>query len=292
MKNFIPALVLLLSFLFISCQQRKEKSSDEKLLTVSILPQKTILQEIAGEKFMINVLVPEEGNHETYEPTARQMAETGKSVAYFKIGYLDFEMNWLDKLAQNYSNMRVFNTSENIDLIAGEEVTHGDHAHAGGVDPHIWLSVSAVRIQAENMARGLIEIDPENSTVYETNLNRFSAGLDTLDQQIREILGASQTRCFMIYHPSLGYFARDYHLEQISIEEDGKEPSPAYMKQLIDVAGEKKIGTIFVSSQFNKQSALTIASQINARVEEFNPIHPDWRNNLLSIAGQIAGSSQ
>ncbi|MBW6489713.1 MAG: zinc ABC transporter substrate-binding protein [Lentimicrobium sp.] len=260
-------------------------------MTVSILPQKTFLEEIAGDKFRINVLIPEEGNHETYEPTARQMTETGKSNAYFKLGHLDFELNWLDKLVQNYPDMKVFNTSKNISLISGKEIIHGDHLHAGGIDPHIWLSVSAVRLQAENMTMGLTELDPDNAEFYKTNLTLFKASLDSLDQQIREILAASDARSFMIYHPSLGYFARDYDLEQIAIEEEGKEPSPAYMKKLIDIAAEKKIGTVFVSSQFNKQSALTIASQINAKVEEFNPIETDWKNNMISIARQIAGSS-
>lgn len=288
-------LLLLTLFAFVilsSCNTAKSPENEAKIITVSILPQKTILEHIAGDKFQVNVLIPEEGNHETYEPTARQMAETGKSIAYFKLGHLDFELNWLDKLVQNYPDMKVVNTAKRLDLIVGEEIVHGDHVHAGGVDPHIWLSVSTVRVQAENMTKGLIELDPENTSFFEANLTRFAASLDSLDQQIREILATSETRSFMIYHPSLGYFARDYDLEQIAIEQEGKEPSPAYMKQLIDIAAEKNIGTIFVSSQFNKQSALTIAGQINAKVEEFNPISPDWHNNMLSIARQIAGSSR
>ncbi len=94
----------------------------------------------------------------------------------------------------------------------------------------------------------------------------------------------------MIFHPSLAYFARDYNLEQIPIEEEGKEPSPAYMRQLIDIAREKEITTIFISSQFNNQSAVTIARQLNARVEEFNPSSPDWSNNMRSIAQKLAGT--
>jgi zinc transport system substrate-binding protein len=293
--NMNKPLILLTIFAFAilsSCNNAQIPENEAKIITVSILPQKTILEEIAGDKFQVNVLIPEEGNHETYEPTARQMAETGKSVAYFKLGHLDFEVNWLDKLVQNYPDMKVVNTANRLELIVGEEIVHGDHVHAGGVDPHIWLSVSTVRVQAENMTKGLMELDPENAEFFEANLTRFSASLDSLDQQIREILATSETRSFMIYHPSLGYFARDYDLEQIAIEQEGKEPSPAYMKQLIDIAAEKNIGTIFVSSQFNKQSALTIAGQINAKVEEFNPISPDWHNNMLSIARQIAGSSR
>ncbi|NTW26636.1 MAG: zinc ABC transporter solute-binding protein, partial [Lentimicrobium sp.] len=167
-----------------------------------------------------------------------------------------------------------------------------DHRHEGGIDPHTWLSVSAARIQAGNILKGLNTIDPENETYYQANYNNFLIELDSLDSKIKNILAASDTRSFMIYHPSLAYFARDYKLEQIAIEQEGKEPSPAYMKELIDIAAEKKIRTIFISSQFNRQSAVTIAEQLNARVEEFNPSSPDWGNNLLLIAKKLAGSAE
>lgn len=291
MNKILPLFGLLAMLALGSCQNNSPSSTEKQILTVSILPQKTVLEEIAGDKFVVNVLIPEDGNHETYEPTARQMAETGKSVAYFKLGHLDFEINWLDKVQMNYPGMKFFDTSEGLELIQGEEIHHGDHVHAGGIDPHIWLSVSAMRIQAGNMLRGLISIDPGNKAYYEANYAGFESSLDSLDQMIQEKISSSAVKSFFIYHPSLGYFARDYGLEQIAIEQDGKEPSPAYMKELIDLAKQKNITTIFVSSQFSKQSALTIAGQLNASVEEFNPVAPDWKANMLGIASKIAGSS-
>ena len=283
---FIVFVIVVLS----SCSSNQGRSSDEKVITVSILPQKTILSRISGDKFTINVLIPEEGNHETYEPTAQQMAETGKSIAYFKLGQLDFEINWLNKLTGNYPEMQHFDTSEGLELIRGEEMVHGDHVHAGGVDPHIWLSVQAVKIQAENMCKGLKILDPDNAAYYDTNYRHFSVELDSLDRQIKVILETSGTRYFMIFHPSLGYFARDYNLNQIPIELEGKERSPAYMKQLIDLGREKQIKAIFVSSQFSNQSALAIAGQLNASLVDFNPVDPKWKENMLYIAGKIAGT--
>lgn len=287
----IPFTIFVIAVLS-SCSSNQSKSSDKKVITVSILPQKAILSRISGDIFTINVLIPEEGNHETYEPTAQQMVETGKSVAYFKLGYLDFEVNWLSRLTENYPEMQLFDTSEDLELIRGEEVVHGDHMHHGGIDPHIWLSVKAVKVQAANMLKGLKVLDAPNSAYYEANYKQFSAELDSLDQQIKEIIETSGTREFMIFHPSLGYFARDYQLNQIPIELEGKEPSPAYMKQLIDLAREKQIRAIFVSSQFNTQSALTIAGQLGAEIVEFNPVDPDWETNMLYIANKIAGTNR
>lgn len=291
-KSIHSLLFIILIAAFSSCSPTPGASSDSKVITVSILPQKTILSDIAGDKFTINVLIPEEGNHETYEPTAQQMAETGKSIAYFKLGHLDFEIIWLKKLTGNYPDMKMFDTSEGLQLIQGKEVVHGDHAHHGGIDPHIWLSVQAVKIQADNMRKGLKILDPDNAAYYDTNYFRFRDELDSLDRQISAILEKLETRDFMIFHPSLGYFARDYNLNQIPIELEGKEPSPAYMKKLIDLGREKQIKAIFVSNQFSSQSALAIAGQLNATLVEFNPVDANWKANMLYIAEKIAGIGQ
>jgi zinc transport system substrate-binding protein len=290
-RTFLFILILLITGLW-ACQNRGPSASAGLTATVTILPQKYILGKISGDKFRINVLIPEEANHETYEPTARQMIETGNSTVYFKVGHLDVEKSWLGKLAESNRGMKIFDTSEGYDLMSGEAHEHDNHAHEGGIDPHTWLSVSGVRVQAANMLKGLIEVDPENAGYYKSNYALFVTSLDSLDKEIRLILNSAGTESFMIYHPSLGYFARDYNLHQIAIEQEGKEPSPAYMKTLIDLAREKNITTIFISSQFNKQSAVTIASQLNARVEEFNPSAPDWGNNLVSIAKKIAGAAK
>jgi len=292
MLRYLISLLLPGVFFLTSCRNQSAVDQKDKVITVTILPQKYILGHLAGDKFRINVLIPEEANHETYEPTARQMIETGNSSAYFKVGYLDVEKSWLGKLAGSNPGLKIFDTSEGYDLMSGGDHGHHGHAHEGGTDPHIWLSVSGARCQAGNILKALTLIDPGNTAYYKDNHLRFMASLDSLDLAIRNILVAEKANCFMIYHPSLGYFARDYNLTQIPIEQEGKEPSPAYMKELIDIAREKKINTIFISSQFNKQNAVTIASQLNARVEEFNPSSPDWSNNLVSIARKIAGTAE
>jgi zinc transport system substrate-binding protein len=281
----------ILTVILDSCRNTLPDNDKEKVITVTILPQQYVLSKIAGDKFRINVLIPEDANHETYEPTARQMVETGKSMAYFKVGHLDVEKSWLGRIGESNPGMKIYDTSEGFDLIRGEAHMHGDHVHEGGIDPHTWLSVSGLKAQADNILKGLKEIDPENAGFYKSNHTHFSASLDSLDREIRSILDSAGTESFMIYHPSLGYFARDYNLTQIAIEQEGKEPSPAYMKELIDLARQKKINTIFISSQFNKQSAVTIAEQINAKVEEFNPSSPDWSKNMGSIARKITGTT-
>lgn len=302
--------LVLLSLLFLfGCNDTKIKSTPDTI-TVSILPQKYILEQIAGDKYQINVLVPDGSGPETYEPTAMQMQEVSRSKACIITGLLDFEKSWLTKISEQYPELQVINTSTRVDLIEGHEGDEGDegaeghathevddahaehHHHAGGIDPHIWLSISAVKAQSDMILDYLVKSDPENGQMYTDNHSKFIVRLDSLDKIIADKFNALEKPVsFMIYHPSLGYYARDYDLSQIPIELEGKEPSPAYMMELIDQAKEVNITTIFYSEQFDKRSAETLARQLNVKLTAFNPLAENIEKNLLSITENIVNST-
>lgn len=314
MRRYTLGLLSLL--LLFGCNDSKVKSTTDTI-TVSILPQKYILEQIAGDRYQINVLVPDGNGPETYEPTARQMQEMSKSKACIITGLLDFEKAWLTKISDQYPELHIVNTSVGVDLIEGhadhpknegdeghngseghldKEADHnqaeGEHNHAGGTDPHIWLSLKAIKIQSSTILDYLVKMDPENKSVYSVNQQKFVRQLDSLDKIIAAKFNAlEQPIAFMIHHPSLSYFAKDYGLQQISIELEGKEPSPAYLKELIDQAKTLKSTTIFYSEQFDKRSAETIAKQLEISLTPFNPLAENVEENLLSITESIIKST-
>lgn len=297
MNKFTIGLFALL--LIAGCNEPGVKTTKDTI-TVSILPQKYILEQIAGDKFQINVLVPDGSGPETYEPTGIQMQKMSRSKACIITGLLDFEKDWLTKVSAQYADLMIINTSTGVDLIAGHE-DHGDdhqhaegehHHHAGGIDPHIWLSLKAIKVQSQNIMESLVKLDPENKTLYEDNYKKFDARLDSIDGVIADKFKAlAKPASFMIYHPSLSYYSNDYGIEQISIELEGKEPSPAYMKELIDKAKKVEISTIFYSEQFDKRSAETIAKQLGISLAAFNPLEENVEKNLLSITESIVNST-
>jgi len=162
---------------------------------------------------------------------------------------------------------------------------HG-HDHAGGLDPHIWLSPALVKIQARTMAEALAEADPAHAVEYRYNLTAFLAEIDELDQQIRALLAPLplQRRRFLVFHPSWGYFARDYGLTQLAIEAHGKEPSPGELGRVIEAARQAAVSTVFVQPQTSSRNAETIARQIGAEVVRLDPLAEDWTRNLLEAA--------
>jgi len=260
--------------------------NDERVITVSILPQKYLVEKICGNKFSVQVLLPPGANHETYEPTSLDMASLEGANLYFSIGYLDFELNWLPRFASAQPGLKVINTSKGISMIEGH---YEEHEQAGrGIDPHAWLSPANCKMQARTIARTLCDYDSANAAYYKQNLGIFEVQADSIDRKIRSILSVCPGKSFLIFHPALAYFAREYGLEQISIEFEGKEPSAAKIRELIDIARKKNIRNILISKEFDTRNAEAIASEINARVIVFDPMAADWPGNMVHLAELIA----
>ncbi len=272
------------AFLF-SCNSKRGKTTDSEkpAITVSILPQKTFVEKIAGDDFFIQVLVPHGASPETYTLLPSQLKEISRSEAWFRLGHIEFELSWKDKVAELNRRMKVVDLSEGLDLIAGKEIHHGDHMHPGGVDPHTWLSPRLVKQMAEKIAMVLSELNPGRSSHYQANLLAFTKETDRLDEQIRELLKDHQGRSFITFHPSLSYYARDYGLIQHSLESDGKEPTPQHMAKVIDFARKENIKVIYIQSEFDQENARVFAEEIRGEIIEVRPLDPAWEENLLKM---------
>jgi zinc transport system substrate-binding protein len=274
----------LLSLSLVSC--RNEKHEMEKpTITVSILPQKYFLEKLSGDQFNIRVMIPPGQSPATYDPTPDQMVTMAGSTIYFLIGHIEFEKAWIRKLIPEYPRIRFIDTSEGIETEyldhAGENHSHHDF------DPHIWMSVMRVRKIASTMASALKEVYPEEKNTYERNLQKFNRELDALDTFIKNELKDCAGEQFIIYHPALSYLAKDYGLEQVPIEQEGKEPTAHYMRTLIDRAVADSITAILIQKQFNQQEARTIEKEIGGRLIVIDPLEENWMEEMKRIAEQL-----
>ena len=286
MKNYI-LLVLVLLFV-VSCNQTNET---KPTVSVTIEPQRYFVEKIAGDNFKVNTIVPPGTSPEAYDPTPSQMVALGKSLLYFKVGYLGFERAWGKTLEENNANVVVVNTSNEIVLIEGEDhsieidghlyVDGHDH---DGIDTHIWSSPKSALIMAENMLNALVKVDVENQKFYRENFKALQVEIIETDKKITTLLENAPVKSFIIYHPALGYFARDYNLTQYSIEFEGKSPSPQQLKQMIDFAHEQGIKTIFVQKGFDMKNAESLAKEVGASVHSIDPLSYNWSEELIKIA--------
>lgn len=308
---------LLLLFTFVLAASSPLMAAPQTVF-VSILPQKTFLEEIAGDSLAIEVMVQPGASPATYEPKPSQMRKLAHSAAYFAIG-VPFENAWLNKIAGVNPDMQIIHTEAGIEKTAmathrhgneGHDEDHHDHEahhahddehgneaeehhHDDGVpDPHIWLSPVLVKKQADNILAGLKSLYPDQAALFEANHRRFIDKIDDLDTRLQSVLSDVQGGEFMVFHPSWGYFARRYGLEQIAIEVEGKSPKPSQLQELIEHARERGIKIIFAQQQFSTKKARTIARAIGGEVLLVDPLAPDWFANMNRIAIALSKAVQ
>jgi len=201
---------------------------------------------------------------------------------YAKVGSgIDFELAWMDKLLQQNPDMLVVDCSQGVELIPMSE--EGE----GAMDPHIWMSPRNAETMVRNICEGLERIDPDSAEYYRRNRDAYLEELEAVDREIRAQLEGAEGRAFMVYHPSLGYFAHEYGLVMIPIEEEGKEPTAAGLARLIDEAKRRNIKVILSSPQFDPRKAETIAREIGGRVVLVDPLARDYVENLRRLLGEI-----
>jgi zinc transport system substrate-binding protein len=286
---------LVFLLIFASCGNvDKTQDNEKKTVIVSILPQKYFVEKIAGDNFNVSVMIPPGASPVTYEPTPKQMKELSKSFAYFRIGHIEFEKSWMKNFIEVNPEMKIIDISKTADLIEPENGhDHGhfhDEHHHHGVDPHIWTSPKEVKKQVQFIYEFLVKEEPKLKEEFEINYNSFISEIDSLDQYISDQLKDFENRKFLIFHPALSYIARDYGLEQISIEIDGKEPTPSNIQQIIDLAKKENIKIVFVQKQFSTHNADVIANEIGGRVVRIDPLDYNWAESIRFITDEIVNS--
>jgi zinc transport system substrate-binding protein len=245
------------------------------IVVVSVPPQASFVERIAGDLVELDVMIPPAASHASYEPTLRQMKAVSRASVYVKVGHpsFSFERAWLDRLLGESPGLRVIDGSAGIERKAG--------------DPHVWVSPRSVRRMARNIAAGMAQELPEHRATFEANLRSFLEEVDRVDADLRSVLKSRRVRALLVFHPAWGYLAEDYGLEQLAIEEEGKEPSPGRLAQLIARARSEGLRVVLVQPQFSPAAAELVAQEIGATVVSVDPFARDWLGSMRTLIAAL-----
>jgi len=290
-KIKLLTLLYLITF-FTSCNSTK--TEEVKILSVTIEPQKYFLEQLVGDKFKVNCVVPNGSNPESFDLAPSQMLTVNNSLAYFKVGHLGIENTWINNIQETSTDIDFVDCSEGINLIEehvcdNHDHNHGhNHAHAGGIDPHTWSSPASARIMVDNMYKAVVKLDNLNKSYYTENYTKVINEINHTDSIIKTYLDQAPSKSFIIFHPALSYFSQEYGLEQLTIEYEGKNPSPSQLKTLIDEAKKEKVKAVFMQQEFDPKNVETIADAIGVKPVPVNLLSYHWSDEMIKIARTIA----
>ncbi len=273
-------------------------------VTVSIPPQKYIIDRISDGKIKVNIMVPGGSDPHTFSPKVAQIKALTDSKLYFAVGF-PFEESMIPQISKSHKNLTIVHTQEGVRMFGEEEgylpasyigeksskkmyVKSEKEAH---LDPHIWTSPKEMMKIAENTYNALVKADPANRTAYETNYNALTADIRTADSKFTALFNNTHvSRKFLVYHPAWGYFARDYGLEQYAVEVDGKAPRAKELKNIIERAKAEKITVFLVQPQHSADAADTVAKDLGIKTTFIDILGNDWLVTMTQMYSAFAGS--
>ena len=285
-----------------SAQVSQNETKSKEVLVTSIPPLKWLVQKIAGDDFNIISIIQPNMNHELFEPKPNDLKDLENSKLFFTYNALNFETTISDTLTDK---TKIVNLLENIDkslLLENHDDHDHDHGHAdkkddhkdddahdhGKFNPHLWFSLDLMPKFAETIKNKMVEVYPDKKDVFEKNYTAFLEELNAFKKETDEKMATKTKKYFMIYHPVLGYFLKDYKVEEVAVEYQGKEPSAKQIKEIIEEAKEHNITNIFVQPQFPKESIEAISKEIpSSRIVEFNADEENVIENLKKLVDSL-----
>ncbi len=252
-------------------------------IVVTVAPQAAFVQELAGELVNVVTVLPPGANHETFSLPPQDMERISAANLYLALGLPPERANILPKAAELNRNLKIIDVQNEV------AKTYPPRYFAPeDQDPHIWLSPKRAIAMVQLTASELASLDPANRETYSNNAQRFVARIEAADREVRDSLNSMANRTFIVYHPAFGYFAEDYNLNMVALEEEGKEADPRRMREIIDMAREKGIKIIFYQEDIDGRQSRTFAEELGGRAEKVSPMATDYVENLQRMARAFA----
>lgn len=287
--------VLLLVFFFLNILQtcvypftKQTATPARNLVVVSIVPYQFFVEKISGDTIDVHSLVPPGMDVHTFEPTMKSASLLLTARGWIGVGE-PFEQKITDTLHHSGSKAITLNISDHLSLLQYPNTLHfhppDQIGHScSGRDLHVWLSPRLMVAQVQLIADSLASMFPEHRECYVANAKNLLQEMEELHLSLQKTLSPIAGSTFLISHPALGYFCKDYQLFQLSVETDGKEPLPKDLSRILSLAREKNVKLMVVQKNYPDKGAKIIAKQLQIPIYYFDPYQSNYIENLRELA--------
>jgi ABC-type Zn uptake system ZnuABC Zn-binding protein ZnuA len=228
-----------------------------------------IAQNVAGDRFAVDTLIPQGADPHAFEPAPRDLADAvGADLVVVNGAGLEGPL--LDTLENADGSASIVDASAGLESRTPQP---GEPPLATGeTDPHFWLDPELVKTYVANIRDAFAKADPAGAAVYEANAAAYSEELDALDGwiegQVARIPAAE--RKLVMNHASHGYFADRYGFQVVGTVLPGtgtsESPTAQQLGDLTRAIQESGARAIFVETEENPELAKQIAAETGVTV--------------------------
>lgn len=262
--------LLFISFVFFSLTT----FSQIKVVT-TLTDLKYITEFIGGDKVEVFAIATGYQNPHFVDPKPSYILKLAHADLFVTVG-LDLETGWVPPLLNSARNQKIqkggegyIDASVNVPLLqVPSSVNRGEgDIHIYG-NPHYWLDPMNGKIIAQNIADGLIKMDPSNKNIFLANLKKFDDQIDAKLKDWSAKMATLKSSKIIAYHNEWVYFEKRFKLEIADFLEPkpGIPPTPSQLAKIINEMKRDKITTIISSPYFTTESADLVARNTGGKV--------------------------
>jgi zinc/manganese transport system substrate-binding protein len=234
-----------------------------------------LAKQIGGDKVDVHSVMkgPENVHNVMAKPT--EMVFLNKADMFVHSG-LDTEP-WRDNLLKGARNPKVLpGKPGNVDMSNGitlKEVPTGKidrsqgDVHAYG-NPHFTGSPEAAEIMTVTLVKAMCENDPANAEFYKANAKKLVKDLVDVHQQLKKEFAPYAGLKVVTFHKAWEYFADAFDINVVTTIEPKPliTPSPAQMKQTIELMKEQGVKVVIVETYSSYDQAKYVADAAGAKL--------------------------
>lgn len=285
--SFFLSLCVVFLCALTGCGKSPSPSPREKpTVLVTLAPYAHIVKRIAGDLVHVEILIPEGANPHLYEAPPQAVKKHQNADLWIYLGE-SFDRKMLQFLKETEQKIATLDVAEGLELLPGPGLCVCCHSQEGR-DLHIWLSPELMKPQAQRIATALASLLPGQEPAIQEGLQNLLLELDALHNSLAGILRGKKGEVVMVSHAALGYFCREFGLEQVSIEIEGKEPKPKQIAEVLSLAKQRNVHTIFTEPQHNSKGAQILALELGIPTEQIDPYTENYPDMLTKLAQVIA----
>jgi zinc/manganese transport system substrate-binding protein len=248
-SNFFPrvgAVVAALCAMLVACGPSAGADSPIRVVvSFSILGD--IVHQVGGPDVSVTSLIGPDSDAHVFEPSPDQ-ARLLANAQLFVINGFGFE-GWLTRLTRSAQYRGPV-------VVATERITPLSTTETGektpSPDPHAWQDPRKGVIYADNITRGLVEVDPKHAEAYRQRFRRYNSELEALDRRIRDDLGtiSADKRRVITTHDAFAYYGQAYGVTFLAPEgiSTDSEPSAKTIAALIRQIRREGIKALFLEN--------------------------------------------
>ena len=268
-ETWIFATVLAITLLGSACgssQSDATPNTDRLAVVTTTALLADLVKNVGHDLVDVTALVPPGADVHSFQGTpADNVAVSRAALLVSNGGGLD---QFLDEVIEGASSDGA------VHILASESLLGLDDD-----DPHFWQNPVFAMQYAEGIRDGLIAVDPNNATDYESNFQSYKDQLTDLDFDIASILSTIQAdrRHLITFHDAFGHFATRYGWQVTSlVGSDASQVSPGPVVEMLERVRDQGIPAVFAEPQFSSGLLDNAAEEAGVEV---GPIYSDVQDS-------------